>query len=221
MATKKTLSDLISATALATILENGEAAANAYDAQQNAATEVKTTRMVTTCDFIFVYNQAGTTGNHVWAMIETALIDHGVDVKSDGQHDLVAWVRRLRPVAKKLAKKYKAELDAKSCNNPQDVIDFMTEKGFTSFAKMERATQEDARKLTADELEAAEAMTKTLTDLLGTEETAESILASCSQIVRTHADKVAANASDEVEDGAELPAVDLGNQSDANTGTNG
>jgi hypothetical protein len=221
MATKKTLSDLISATALATILENGEAAANAYDAQQNAATEVKTTRMVTTCDFIFVYNQAGTTGNHVWAMIETALIDHGVDVKSDGQHDLVAWVRRLRPVAKKLAKKYKAELDAKSCNNPQDVIDFMTEKGFTSFSKMERATKEDARKLTADELEAAEVMTKTLTDLLGTEETAESILASCSQIVRTHADKVAANASDEVEDGAELPAVDLGNQSDANTGTNG
>ena len=140
MASKKKLADVIGDASLITsIIENAKDCADAFKIVEDGKDDIKTSRLTTTCDFIFVYNKAGTTQNWVWNAIEDAIHAAGIDIKSDGKHDVCAWVRRMRPVAKKMAQKYKKDLDAIGCANSQAVVDFMTKIGHTSFAKMDSA----------------------------------------------------------------------------------
>ena len=217
MASKKKLVDLLSKEAQKGMRENARACQDATSVLVDAGDALKGARFEMTCAFVLAYFLRGTTANYVWGEIAAMLEDkdkdgniRGVVISSEGKHDVVAWVRRLRPVAKKLSqsKKFKEYLNGSTTTS--DVVEAFTAKGYTSFAKLEAATKEDPRKLTTLEQAAADDMTKRLIELLG-DDNSEGIKSQLEQVVRQRSDQHTTAK-------AKLPTINLGTSASQATG---
>ena len=212
MANSKKLTDLLSKETQTTMRTNAKACQDATSDVVDAGDKLKGARFEMTCAFVLAYHLRGTTANYVWGEIAAMLEDkdkdgniQGVAISSDGKHDVVAWVRRLRPVAKKLSQGKRFKLILNGSASVSDIIEAFTASGHTSFAKLEAATKEDPRKLTGLEQAAADDMIKRLIELLG-DDNSEAIKSQLEQVVRQRADQQTANA-------VKLPTIDLGSAS--------
>ena len=194
------LSTVLQSSTAVDICKNVSDMVEALGTYSTAVADISTGRLVTVADMAHMYLLIGSCDNKAWNEIEAIYAAGGIVMKSEGKRDDLAWVTRVRPVAKWVAKKFKAEFQLLT---RQGVIDALKAKGYTSFAKIEKASKKAPRCLTVTEQIAADAMADIVTKLVGIED-AESISAQCEQIVRSRADALAKRKATEQTGAADL-----------------